>query len=124
MRNVRNGRKAKGQSTAEYAVVIAIVLGAVIGMQTFVKRGLQARYKVAADAMASVKGTNDLASFNSNLSQYEPYYAEQNIVTTRGESYNETYTLGKFGKAGAFTNIRRSGTQNEGVNLTAAANWK
>ena len=124
MRNVRNGRKAKGQSTAEYAVVIAIVLGAVIGMQTFVKRGLQARYKVAADAMASVKGTNDLASFNSNLSQYEPYYAEQNIVTARSENYNETYNLGQFGKAGAITNIRRSGTQNEGVTLGAANAWK
>ena len=121
---MRNGRKAKGQSTAEYAVVIAIVLGAVIGMQTFVKRGLQARYKVATDALASVKGANDLASFNSNLPQFEPYYAEQNIVSSRGENYNETYALGKFGKSGAFTNIRRSGTQNEGVNLTADDAWK
>jgi Flp pilus assembly pilin Flp len=33
----------KGQNTAEYAILIALIIAAAIGMQTYVKRGLQAR---------------------------------------------------------------------------------
>lgn len=121
---MRHSRKSKGQSTAEYAVVIAIVLGAVIGMQTFVKRGLQARYKVASDTLAAVNGTFGGFNYNGNLQQYEPYYAEQNLKQTSNTGYNESYTLGKFGKTGIFSGITRSGTQNETANLTADDAWK
>jgi len=40
-----------GQNTAEYAIVIAIVLGAVIGMQTFVRRALNAKVADASDGI-------------------------------------------------------------------------
>ncbi|UCB56774.1 MAG: hypothetical protein JSV30_06170 [Candidatus Omnitrophota bacterium] len=43
----------KGQSTAEYAIVIGLIIGAVIGMQTYVKRGVQARVKDAVDGFAT-----------------------------------------------------------------------
>lgn len=33
----------KGQNTAEYAILIALIIAAAIGMQTYVKRGLQSR---------------------------------------------------------------------------------
>ena len=121
---MRNGRKAKGQSTAEYAVVIAIVLGAVIGMQTFVKRGLQGRYKLATDTLTKVPGAANIPGFESNLSQYEPYYAQQSITTTRRDAYNEFYNVGKFSKTGALTNILRNGFQNEGVDQALANAWK
>jgi Flp pilus assembly pilin Flp len=42
-------RNRKAQSTAEYAVLIALVVAAVVGMQTYVKRGVQARVKDASD---------------------------------------------------------------------------
>jgi len=121
-----NDRKAKGQSTAEYAVVIAIVLGAVIGMQTFVKRSLQARYKVATETLTIPKGSNDLSTFNSALTQYEPYYAEQNITSVRNELLTERYATGtgQFSKNGLLTSVNRSGTQNEDVTLTDDDNWK
>lgn len=75
-------KKSKGQSTAEYAIIIAVVIGAAVAMQTYVKRGLQARQKAGTDAFAGVTaefakesaiGTN--ANFAA-MGQYEPYYLE------------------------------------------------
>lgn len=35
--------KMIGQSTAEYAILIGVVVAAAVGMQTYIKRGVQAR---------------------------------------------------------------------------------
>jgi len=43
-----NFRK-RGQSTLEYAVVIAVVVGALIASQTYFKRGVQGKFKQASD---------------------------------------------------------------------------
>lgn len=42
-------RSRKGQNTAEYAILIALVVAAAVAMQTYVKRGAQARVKDSAD---------------------------------------------------------------------------
>lgn len=39
----------RGQSTLEYAILIAIVVAALLTVQTYVKRGLQGRARSAAD---------------------------------------------------------------------------
>jgi len=39
----------KGQNTAEYAIIIALVIAAAIAMQTYVKRGVQGRVHDASD---------------------------------------------------------------------------
>jgi hypothetical protein len=39
----------RGQSIAEYSILIALVIAAAIGIQTYVKRGWQGRAKDAAD---------------------------------------------------------------------------
>lgn len=72
LRLVKNPR---GQTTAEYAVLLGLVIAVVIGMQTYVKRGWQARVKVETDAM--VTGTNELGT----TGQYEPYYAGSEFTT-------------------------------------------
>ena len=41
--------KAKGQSTLEYAILIIIIIGALLTIQQYVKRGIQGRFKSAAD---------------------------------------------------------------------------
>ena len=42
-------RKAKGQSTLETAILIIIVIGALLSIQIYIKRGLQGRLRTAAD---------------------------------------------------------------------------
>lgn len=46
-------RSARGQSIVEYAIVIGVVTAAVLGMQLYAKRGLQAGIKIAADQIGS-----------------------------------------------------------------------
>lgn len=47
----------KGQNTAEYAILIALVIAAAVGMQTYVKRGWQGRMKDTSDDF--VKGVQN-----------------------------------------------------------------
>lgn len=42
-------KKTKGQSTLEYAVLIIIVIGALLSIQVYIKRGVQGRLKSATD---------------------------------------------------------------------------
>ena len=42
-------RHRKAQSTAEYVIVLGLIVAAVIAMQTYVKRGLQGRIRDAVD---------------------------------------------------------------------------
>lgn len=42
-------RKFKGQSTLEYAVLIIIIIGALLSIQVYIKRGIQGRLRSAAD---------------------------------------------------------------------------
>ena len=83
----------KGQSTAEYAIVLGLVIAAVIGMQTYVRRGLQGRIRDAVDhvsAEADVGGT--MLTFSGE--QYTPYYQRSEFTTTRGSASTATVTQG------------------------------
>ena len=44
-----NKRRKKGQSTLEYAILIIIIIGALLSIQVYIKRGIQGRLKQAAD---------------------------------------------------------------------------
>jgi len=51
----------RGQSTLEYAVLVVIIIGALLTVQTYIKRGVQGRLKTAADDIGdqySVGNTN------------------------------------------------------------------
>ena len=42
-------RKLKGQSTLEYAILIVIIIGALLSIQIYIKRGIQGRLRSATD---------------------------------------------------------------------------
>ena len=42
-------KKTRGRSTLEYAVLIIIVIGALLSIQIYIKRGVQGRLKSATD---------------------------------------------------------------------------
>jgi Flp pilus assembly pilin Flp len=70
LRNFLKNRKA--QNTAEYALLIALVVAGVIAMQTYAQRAMQARIHDASTYMAST--TNTIGG----STQYEPYYMSSN----------------------------------------------
>lgn len=63
-------KNKKAQNTAEYAIVIALVVGAAIAMQTYVKRSMNTGVKFAVDKLT-----------NGNAG-YEPYYLQSDANTT------------------------------------------
>ncbi|MCX5701731.1 MAG: hypothetical protein NTW64_01970 [Candidatus Omnitrophica bacterium] len=71
---IRN-RRNKGQNLIEYTVVLGIVTVALIGMQTYFKRGIQSVVRVVADNYSN----------NSNNTQREPIgEVEKRIKQAKG----------------------------------------
>ena len=73
-------KNKKAQNTAEYAILISLVVAGIIAMQTYAQRALQARVRGAGQFLA--EQTSDLG----NTVQYEPYYLTTNYTVTRNES--------------------------------------
>lgn len=97
--SIKNKRKA--QSTAEYAILFGIIIGAVVAMQTYIKRGLQARVKDSTDVMTGVSG--DPAATGKAIgkrNQFEPYYYSEEGYSkesqrTQGSTKQETLGTGE-----------------------------
>lgn len=70
-------KNKKAQNTAEYALLIALVVAGIIAMQTYAQRGLQARIRDAVKYM--VDNTSGLG----DTEQYEPYYLRTDYKVTR-----------------------------------------
>lgn len=91
----RLGKKA--QTTAEYAILIALVVGAVVAMQVYVRRGLQARVRDVVDDVdvggqySSVPGLNNIFTAGD---QYEPYYNSSTATTAQTGTDQENLSTG------------------------------
>lgn len=72
-------RKQKAQSTLEYAVLIIIVIGALLAIQNYIKRGVSGRLRQASDDIGD---------------QYSVGNMNQLRVTTFHSRTNETYAAG------------------------------
>lgn len=83
--------KRKAQSLTEYALVIALVGSGLLGMQVYVKRGLQAKVKSFVDG--SVRESARLANQNQ-ISQYEPYYMDSKFTLEQSQKSAITYNPG------------------------------
>lgn len=58
-------RNRGGQSALEFAMLIVILIGALLGMQNYFKRGIQGRMKASVDGMGE---------------QYDPMFTEVDIT--------------------------------------------
>jgi len=80
----------KAQQTAEYAILIALVVGAVIAMQTYAQRTIQARIRGASQYLSKAGNTSSTVNPLGTELQYEPYYLNQAYTVTRDEDTTET----------------------------------
>lgn len=69
----------KAQNTLEYALLISVVVGALVAMQIYAKRGIQGRLRQASDDIGS---------------QFEPGETEWEWTTTRESRTEETNAAG------------------------------
>ena len=96
-------RGRRGMHTAEYAICFGLVIAAVVGMQTYVKRALQARIKTATDAVAAATKDKTIVEIAqgqglppepltmTGLLQYEPYYEDATNTSKRANLTQETH---------------------------------
>lgn len=107
-------RRKKGQSVAEYAILITTIIAGIAMMQIYVKRGLQGKLADSSDQMVS--GINDPTIWPANIYrernlqfQYEPKelvkHMTQNILEDR-----VTYTMNKGGTL--IREVSKTTTQN------------
>lgn len=110
-------RNKKAQNTAEYALLIALVIAAAIAMQTYIQRSMQGGIRFAVDKLKK-GGVNATG-------QYEPYYLQSDYnTTTKGYTdRDQMYQGGKverfYGSAAAPKQTIRSGDQTY-LNTTTA----
>lgn len=104
----------RAQTTAEYAILIALVVGAVIAMQIYVRRSIQGKIKDAADykMTVNVTGVNTTGIFATN--QFEPYYI--NSTATTDQKQTQTESMRKGGGVNRTTNATTTVQRNQTVN--------
>ena len=80
----------RGQSTLEYAVLVTIIIGALLSIQFYIKRGVQGRLKSAADDIGdqySVGNTNVIKTTTSSGVTRDTYGVE-------GQGVSKTTLIG------------------------------
>ena len=87
--------KRGAQSTLEYALVIAVVVGALVAMQVYVKRGVQGRLKSAADDIGeqyspgNTTGTVAVTTTSSSSESLNSGVTKTNSSTNQSKNTNE-----------------------------------
>jgi gas vesicle protein len=84
--------KKRGQNTAEYAILIGVIVAAAIAMQIYVRRGMQARIRDAVDYSKNLQDESGTNVFNT--SQYEPYYMDSDLTTASDSESSESMAAG------------------------------
>jgi Flp pilus assembly pilin Flp len=96
-------KNKKAQNTAEYAILISLVVAGIIAMQTYAQRALQARVRDASSYMKNQTSTIGGAV------QYEPYYLETSYVVNRESTETELLDDNTSEKRVGDTRLRESG---------------
>jgi len=106
-------KKMKGQSTLEYAMIIAVVVGALFAIQIYMKRGVQGKLREATDEMGGQYSAGNVTS----------KFTTQQIGTLTTTSNFGTAELGQGGSeykitAAAQTQTTAKGTEAEKITKT------
>jgi len=96
--------RKRAQSTAEYVIVLGLIVAAVMAMQTYIKRGFQGRIKSAVDykegnLQNTVNQGQSQGVLNFNTTQYEPYYLTSSFDSERSSNETEDWAADNQGAA-------------------------
>lgn len=113
-----HSRGRLGQSTAEYALLFGVAITAIVAMQVYVKRGMNARFKDATDSATDAvwaKLGNGGAP-PKEATQYEPYYTSSSYaVDQKADRVDHMETGGIVKKTGIDESTKRTGSQTTGI---------
>ncbi len=110
-------KNKKAQNTAEYALLISLVIAGVIAMQTYAQRALQGRVRDAATYLKNQ--TSDLGKTD----QYEPYYLKTDYTVRRDDSQTFLFNDKTTSKVGLTNRTRaKDGFQEQQYNVFGLIN--
>lgn len=88
-----NKKRQKGQSTLEYAILIIIIIGALLSIQVYIKRGVQGRLKSATDDIGtqfSPGNTNVVMQMITSSKSAETFVSGETKSTLLGDESTTT----------------------------------
>ena len=102
----------RGQTILEYLMIFAVVSAAILGMQVYAKRGIQATMKTAADQMSPVADDADGRAAQALGMQLE---SQEIDVDPQKPQKRKQIVPGKMWKKGSLftTNANQNRTTNE-----------
>jgi hypothetical protein len=89
-----NNRRKSGQSTLEYAILIIIILGALLAIQVYIKRGVQGRLKSATDDIGdqfSPGNTNVVKVMRTRSSSAETFAKGETASTLLADEVTDDF---------------------------------
>jgi uncharacterized protein (UPF0333 family) len=93
----------KGQSTLEYAIIIAVVVAALLAMQIYMKRGVQGKMKQSTDDI----GAQFEANATSNQVDFETTADTTNVQTIQNQVTTTTLQPGGETKEKSSEDVQR-----------------
>jgi hypothetical protein len=117
-------KNKRAQNTMEYALLIAIVIGAFSAMQLYVRRGLQARVKAGTDSIPGIVLGQATEVSSSGVwgtkDQYEPYYTREGQYDFKTVS-NEGTEKGTISETGGIRDLSNATTTRSGSQTVTGA---
>lgn len=102
--------KSKAQSISEYVILLSVITLALMAMQLYFRRGIQAVIRLAADDMGNQKDAVDVEYRSGRwLWRYDPVVSE---VTTNGSANT---TLGQQGQVQYETEEKSQTSYQDGI---------
>lgn len=98
-------QNTKGQNTAEYALLIALVIAAILAMQQYAKNALQARVRDASRYMTTSGGGTTIG----NTDQYMPDYEKEKYDIDKSSEETTVEGAGLSAKSESTNRVRKSG---------------
>ncbi len=105
-------RSTRGQSLLEYTILVVIIIAALLTMQTYMKRGIQGRWKESLDEIGDQYDpdkTNSLIMhriesnsesrvqmIQSTLNGAKGYYTMRSDASSAKETKNGSVTIGHY----------------------------
>ena len=117
--------RKRGQSTAEYLIVLALVLAAVTAMQVFGERALKGKVFGAWNKFTTVGSTGNGANYLTAQAQYEPYYMNENTTISQNQYATTNIRVGGAVNRSVIQTVTRSGSsQTNGATSNLVQGWQ
>ncbi len=116
-------KNKRAQQTAEYALLISLVVAAVVAMQTYAQRALQGRIRQGAIYMKNQTDTK-FGAADTKL-QYAPYYLTSQYEVTKDETTDDFYSKEVGFGTDQITNTERGrgGFKQESFDTSSTSSW-